>query len=121
MHAGHPSTPEKFDLKHDSGGLVDTEFAVQYLVLAHAAREPKLALNSGNIALLDAAVGAHLLDETLAREAQEAYRKLRRTQHALKLAGADKACVAPLEFTAARDAIRALYRTVLENATPPPH
>ena len=29
-----------FDLKHDPGGMVDVEFAVQYLVLAHAHRAP---------------------------------------------------------------------------------
>ncbi len=38
MHAGHPNRTALFDLKHDRGGMVDIEFAVQYLVLAHARR-----------------------------------------------------------------------------------
>jgi glutamate-ammonia-ligase adenylyltransferase len=33
---GHPNPTPEFDLKHDRGGMVDVEFAVQYLVLAHA-------------------------------------------------------------------------------------
>ena len=35
-----------FDLKHDAGGMVDVEFAVQYLVLAHAHRHPELTRNA---------------------------------------------------------------------------
>ena len=42
----------RFDLKHDAGGMVDVEFAVQYLVLAHAHAHPALTRNLGNIALL---------------------------------------------------------------------
>ena len=38
MHAGHPNDSGLFDLKHDSGGIVDVEFSVQYLVLRHCAR-----------------------------------------------------------------------------------
>ncbi|WP_102811142.1 bifunctional [glutamate--ammonia ligase]-adenylyl-L-tyrosine phosphorylase/[glutamate--ammonia-ligase] adenylyltransferase, partial [Burkholderia pseudomallei] len=40
--AGHPNTTERFDLKHDRGGMVDIEFAVQYWVLLHAARHPEM-------------------------------------------------------------------------------
>ena len=36
MLAGHPNPTTLFDLKHDAGGMVDVEFAVQYLILAHA-------------------------------------------------------------------------------------
>ncbi|MDD3528669.1 MAG: bifunctional [glutamate--ammonia ligase]-adenylyl-L-tyrosine phosphorylase/[glutamate--ammonia-ligase] adenylyltransferase, partial [Gallionellaceae bacterium] len=52
MHDGHPNSSALFDLKHDPGGLVDVEFAVQYLVLANSARHPELTANRGNIALL---------------------------------------------------------------------
>ena len=41
MHAGHPNATPLFDLKHDPGGMVDIEFTVQYLVLAHAHRAPR--------------------------------------------------------------------------------
>ena len=49
---GHPNPTPEFDLKHDPGGMVDVEFAVQYLVLAHAPRSRELTRNAGNIALL---------------------------------------------------------------------
>ena len=52
MRAGHPNPTPLFDLKHDPGGMVDIEFAVQYLVLAHAHDHPALTRNAGNIALL---------------------------------------------------------------------
>src|SRR5512146_1691405 len=38
MHDGHPNRSGLFDIKHDPGGMVDVEFIVQYLVLAHAAQ-----------------------------------------------------------------------------------
>ena len=49
-----------FDLKHDPGGMVDIEFAVQYLVLAHAHAHPELTRNAGNIALLQIAADVGL-------------------------------------------------------------
>ena len=41
---------EKFDVKHTSGGMVDAEFAVQFLVLSESAAHPEMADNVGNIA-----------------------------------------------------------------------
>src|SRR5207245_11528007 len=49
---GHPNESGPFDLKHDRGGMIDIEFIVQMLVLAHAHRWPALSPNAGNIALL---------------------------------------------------------------------
>lgn len=42
MHEGHVNKTDLFDLKHDSGGMVDVEFIVQYLVLRYAAEYPQL-------------------------------------------------------------------------------
>src|SRR2546422_987085 len=52
MHAAHPNRSGLFDVKHDQGGMIDIEFIVQFLVLAHAHRFPDLTGNLGNIALL---------------------------------------------------------------------
>ena len=46
MLDGHPNTSALFDLKHDRGGMVDIEFIVQYLVLAHAHARPELIRNA---------------------------------------------------------------------------
>ncbi|HYL87588.1 MAG TPA: bifunctional [glutamate--ammonia ligase]-adenylyl-L-tyrosine phosphorylase/[glutamate--ammonia-ligase] adenylyltransferase, partial [Burkholderiales bacterium] len=62
MHAAHPNESELFDLKHDRGGMIDIEFAVQFLVLANAHRYRDLTGNLGNIALLQMAASHGLID-----------------------------------------------------------
>lgn len=109
MHAGHPNPTALFDLKHDAGGIVDVEFCVQYLILRDCARHPELADNVGNIALLGRVGAAGLIPVGVAQAAADAYRELRRRQHAVKLAGAEHARVPPDEFAAARAAVRALW------------
>src|SRR5947209_8141160 len=52
LHAAHPNKSQLFDVKHDRGGMIDIEFAVQFMVLAHAHRHRDLRANLGNIALL---------------------------------------------------------------------
>ena len=91
MLDGHPNPTDLFDIKHDRGGLVDVEFAVQYLVLAHAHRHPEMTANIGNIALLRQAGELGLISSDLGQAAGDAYRELRRRQHALKLQGLDHA------------------------------
>ena len=45
VRAGHAVRGEQFDVKHSPGGMVDVEFAVQFLVLAQAANHPGLVQN----------------------------------------------------------------------------
>jgi glutamate-ammonia-ligase adenylyltransferase len=85
MHDGHPNNSDLFDIKHDSGGMVDIEFMVQYLVLAHAHRYPELTANAGNLALLKMAGEFALIDAELAEQTRSLYRILRQTQHSLRL------------------------------------
>jgi [glutamine synthetase] adenylyltransferase / [glutamine synthetase]-adenylyl-L-tyrosine phosphorylase len=81
MFEGHKVPADRFDLKHSRGGLVDIEFAVQYLVLAHACRHEELTANVGNIALLARCAALGLIPNTLAEQVANAYRELRRLQH----------------------------------------
>lgn len=113
MRAGHVNASDLFDLKHDSGGIVDVEFSVQYLVLRQCATHPELADNVGNIALLLRAGAAGLIPADLAQAAADAYRELRRQQHAIKLSGAEYARVPPAALAGARDAVRALWSQVM--------
>lgn len=83
MRQSHP--PRDDNVKHAEGGIVDVEFIVQYLILAHAHALPALTANSGNIALLRVAADAGLIAPTLAQQAQEGYRLYRRLQHASRL------------------------------------
>jgi glutamate-ammonia-ligase adenylyltransferase len=111
--AAHPNRSGLFDLKHDRGGMIDIEFVVQYLVLAHAYRFPELTKNLGNIALLGMAARFGLVDAGLAEKARDAYREYRRTQHMLRLNGAQYARVKREAFAAEIAAVSALWSAAL--------
>jgi glutamate-ammonia-ligase adenylyltransferase len=113
MMDGHPNRSSLFDVKHDPGGMVDIEFLVQYLVLAHAARHPELLDDAGNIALLDRAARAGLIDAGSASDCAQAYRDFRRLQHTLRLNDARYARVEPGTVAAQRAAVRRLWAAVL--------
>ncbi len=85
MRDGHPNRTALFDIKHDPGGMVDIEFIMQYLVLAHAHQHPELTANSGNLALLKLAGKLGLIDATAAGETGAVYRALREIQHKMRL------------------------------------
>ena len=113
MAGEHVNRTALFDLKHDAGGMVDIEFAVQFIVLAHAHRHPELTHNLGNIALLQIAANAGLLPQVLAREAADAYREYRRLQHQVRLTGAAHARVDAAAQGARRAVVDTLWATVL--------
>ncbi|MFK8031795.1 MAG: bifunctional [glutamate--ammonia ligase]-adenylyl-L-tyrosine phosphorylase/[glutamate--ammonia-ligase] adenylyltransferase [Gammaproteobacteria bacterium] len=81
------STPTQFDLKQGDGGLVDLEFLVQFLVLAHSHSVPELAVFSDNVRQLDAIEAAKLLPASDAAALREAYISIRENLHSLSLAG----------------------------------
>ena len=85
VRASHKTKAQVFDVKHSPGGMVDIEFAVQFLVLAHSHAHPALRANSGNIALLQAAQDAGLLSGDIGANAAQAYRALRQVQHSTRL------------------------------------
>jgi glutamate-ammonia-ligase adenylyltransferase len=116
MHAAHPNRSGLFDLKHDRGGMIDIEFAVQCLVLGHAHRHADLTGNLGNIALLRMAAGHGLIDADLAERCRDAYREFRRLQHALRLNGAPYARVPREQVAAHVEAVSALWASVLGSA-----
>lgn len=117
VHAGHPNASEFFDLKHDSGGMVDIEFIVQFIVLAYAHQHRELINNLGNIALLRIAGEVGLIDQKAAQMVGNAYRLLRSRQHRLRLDGADKTRINLAdepELILARDAVTALWLSIFK-------
>jgi glutamate-ammonia-ligase adenylyltransferase len=83
--AAHTIKAGLFDVKHSSGGMVDAEFAVQFIVLMYASAHPTLLDNVGNIALLHRAEAVGLLPSGVGLSAASAYRELRRVQHKARL------------------------------------
>ena len=111
VRSAHPVKPGRFDLKHSAGGMVDAEFAVQFLVLSQSCRHPELIPNVGNIALLQRAEAAGLLPPGVGQAAAAAYRELRRHQHHARL-NEESTQVAEEQLASERDAILALWRHV---------
>ncbi|MEO6319267.1 MAG: DUF294 nucleotidyltransferase-like domain-containing protein, partial [Polaromonas sp.] len=108
IRSAHPGRGDKFDVKHSTGGMVDAEFAVQYLVLSQSAQHPELVTNVGNIALLQRAETAGLLPDGVGQRAATAYRELRRVQHKARL-NEEPTQIVPPALQAERDAIQALW------------
>jgi len=116
IHAGHPNPTSDFDIKHDSGGMVDVEFITQTLVLQYAHAHPVLLENLGNIALLKLAADTGLIPADLAHCVADAYRSFRALQHTLRLQGASVARVPQKQLHAERDAVTTLWQRVVGKA-----
>ena len=113
VRAARPVKAGRFDVKHSPGGMVDVEFAVQFLVLSESARHGELIPNVGNIALLQRAEAGGLLPQGVGAEAARAYRDLRRAQHRARL-NEEPTQLAGDAMPAERDAILALWRAVFD-------
>ena len=116
VRAAHPVKGGRFDVKHSAGGMMDAEFAVQYLVLAHGAAHAGLMDDVGNIALLQRAQAYGLLPDHIGTHAADAYRELRRAQHTARL-DEQPTQVEPEAMAAMidhRDAVLALWRVVFD-------
>ena len=85
VRASHPVRGAQFDVKHSPGGMVDIEFAVQFLVLSQGCMHPELLANVGNIGLLMRAQACGLLPAPIGENAAQAYRVLRQIQHRARL------------------------------------
>lgn len=71
----------KFDLKHDTGAIVDIEFMVQYGVLARASRHSGLGSWTDMMRLLDELESAGLMTESEVEALQRAYLAFRAAVH----------------------------------------
>ena len=116
VREAHPMNSKRggrFDVKHSAGGMMDAEFAVQYLVLAHANAHAGLLDDVGNIALLQRAQACGLLPDDIGARAADAYRELRRAQHRARL-DEQPTQVEPAAMAAQRDAVLALWQAVFD-------
>jgi glutamate-ammonia-ligase adenylyltransferase len=75
----------RFDLKQDSGGIVDIEFLVQFLVLLHAQRHSALLDWTDNVRLIQTLITTGVLDEFDAHILKHAYLIYRALAHKLSL------------------------------------
>ncbi|QIB35119.1 bifunctional [glutamine synthetase] adenylyltransferase/[glutamine synthetase]-adenylyl-L-tyrosine phosphorylase [Ancylobacter pratisalsi] len=93
---------EPWDLKYARGGLVDIEFAAQFLVLAHASRHPQV-INTSTLRVIEAARSIGLIDAEDGQVLADACRLLHDLTQVLRLA-----LVGPFQPAEASPALRRL-------------
>ena len=86
-HQGEPTGTDvadpgaRFDLKQSRGGMIDIEFIVQYLVLAHAQQHPELSRWTDKMRILDELARTEQLAPEEARSLQAAFQAYRSQSH----------------------------------------
>ncbi|MEJ2062940.1 MAG: bifunctional [glutamate--ammonia ligase]-adenylyl-L-tyrosine phosphorylase/[glutamate--ammonia-ligase] adenylyltransferase [Reinekea sp.] len=107
---------EVFHIKQDPGGIVDLEFIVQYLILAHAHKYPALLTWSDNVRSIEELHTAGLISTDEKEQWLEAYLSLRQMTHHAILSSTSKR-VPLTELTdavcQARDVVRAGWEKYL--------
>lgn len=114
MLAAHPTPADRFDIKNSSGGMIDAEFVMQFLILSQSAAHPELLANAGNIALLERAEQLGLLPAGIGHASADAYRTLRQVQHHARL-NEESTQLDATTLVGERQAILALWQAVFRN------
>ncbi len=81
----HAPEPGIFDLKQDSGGIIDIEFLVQYLVLNYSNERPSLTRWTDNVRLIETLSEERFLSQDQADKLKYAYLTMRKAIHRLNL------------------------------------
>ncbi|MBL8519974.1 MAG: bifunctional [glutamate--ammonia ligase]-adenylyl-L-tyrosine phosphorylase/[glutamate--ammonia-ligase] adenylyltransferase [Betaproteobacteria bacterium] len=113
MRADKKDGGARLDLKHTRGGIVDVEFIVQFLILAHSHDHPEFLGNLGNFALLTRAAALGFLDENLAASVGKAYLAYRERQHVARNNNEAKTWIAPEELAGERRAVERAWEALL--------
>ncbi|MGD9198498.1 MAG: bifunctional [glutamate--ammonia ligase]-adenylyl-L-tyrosine phosphorylase/[glutamate--ammonia-ligase] adenylyltransferase, partial [Desulfobacterales bacterium] len=101
-----------FDLKQDTGGMVDIEFLVQYLVLLKSHEYPALLQWTDNVRLIQTLIATGAIDEYTAHILKHAYLIYRAAAHQASLQ--EKPARAPEEkFSHLRNRVKKIWNTFL--------
>ena len=107
------SKPDRFDLKQGTGGIIDLEFLVQFLILNHAHAAPHIAQYSDNIRQLASLAQAGIIGESDRTQLTQTYLALRRLAHQAALAKTEAFC--PPETVASwRQIVQSAWKKHLE-------
>lgn len=117
MHDNHHQHDASlFDLKQSSGGLIDIEFIVQYLLLEHAHQEPIIARMSDNIRQLAALEATGLISSNIAMELRDAYRTLRSEAHRQYLNDSNSVVLAA-DWAQMREKVQGIWQAIFSSTT----
>ncbi|WP_439257692.1 bifunctional [glutamate--ammonia ligase]-adenylyl-L-tyrosine phosphorylase/[glutamate--ammonia-ligase] adenylyltransferase [Lonepinella sp. BR2271] len=106
--------PEKFSIKTDQGGITDIEFIAQYLVLANAPNNAKLAYWSDNVRIFDNMAEFQVINVDTAEQLKDCYTSLRNRIHQLNLLG-EKTIVDTCEFSEVRLFIQQIWKELFND------
>ncbi len=102
-----------FDLKQDTGAMVDIEFMVQFLVLLNSHKHPGLLQWTDNVRLLQTLIETGMMDEVTAHLLKYAYLIYRAAAHQLSLQ--EKPATVPREkFDLLRQRVADIWQSVFE-------
>lgn len=104
---------DKFNIKTDPGGITDIEFIAQYLVLANAPTNPKLAYWSDNVRIFDIMAENNVITLNIAERLKDCYTSLRNRIHHLNLLG-QPSIVPAEEFIEVRSFISKIWAEYLK-------
>jgi len=102
-----------FDLKQGSGGIVDIEFMMQFLVLAYANRVPELVMFSDNMRILESVSKAGLLTEQQVEQLQSAYQVYRSKYHRVALQN-EKPLVEQTCYQQERESVKMVWEQLMQ-------
>jgi glutamate-ammonia-ligase adenylyltransferase len=110
----------QFQLKQDAGGIVDIEFMVQYLVLAHCEQYPQLLSWTDNIRLLETLASHNIIDTKQSNALKQAYIAYRSLAHRRALQN-QKLLLDPNELDQAGltphiDTVKTLWQQIMNSA-----
>ncbi len=117
MRAEKKDKADVLDLKNTVGGIIDIEFIVQYLILAHSVEHPEFLRNLGNFALLTRAAALGIVDEAQATMVAKAYLAYRQRLHIAQNNNERKAWIGLDELGDERVAVSGLWAAMFGNAT----
>jgi glutamate-ammonia-ligase adenylyltransferase len=103
---------EIFDLKQSIGGIVDIEFIVQFLILAHASENAELTVYTDNIRLLKALSHLGFLSDSNAKVLKNAYCEYRDYGHHQVLQG-ERAIAGKDDFVEIQSQVEQIWHAVL--------
>ena len=106
-----------FDLKQDTGAMVDIEFLVQYLVLLNSHKHPGLLNWTDNVRLLQTLIETGAMDEYTAHLLKHAYLIYRAAAHQLSLQ--EKPAKVPREkFKLLQERVTEIYQGFFDTINP---
>jgi glutamate-ammonia-ligase adenylyltransferase len=105
--------PKLFDLKQDTGGIVDIEFLVQYLVLLRSCEYKELLKWTDIVRLLETLQETGIINDQVAHFLKIAYLTYRSAVHQLSLQ--EKPAKAPeAKFRGMRENVGQIWKDIME-------